>query len=87
MELSLVNRNNVPKTTYKQIKQVGEGAYGKVYKAIDTRQNGQLVAIKVIKTDQEHEGFSTTALREISIMRELKHPNICRLIDVLWNVE
>lgn len=37
MELSLVHKVNVPKATYKQIKQVGEGAYGKVYKAVDTR--------------------------------------------------
>ena len=38
-----------------------------------------------MKIDLENEGIPSTALREITILRELKHPNIVRLLDVVLN--
>lgn len=40
--------------------------------------------MKKIRLNSEEEGVPSTALREISLLKELKHPNIVRLQDVLW---
>jgi negative regulator of PHO system len=46
------------------------------------RQTGQFVALKEIHLDSE-EGTPSTAIREISLMKELKHENIVDLHDVI----
>jgi serine/threonine protein kinase len=87
MEYSFFEGKTISKNRYRQIKLIGEGAYGKVFKGIDSTKNDTPVAIKVIKTDVGDEGFPASALREIAMLRELKHPNICLLKDVIWDVE
>lgn len=62
----------------------GEGAYGVVYKGKD-RVTGDFVAMKKIRLELEDEGMPSTALREISLLKELTHPNIVTLRDVLQN--
>ena len=59
---------------------LGEGTYGVVYKAKDL-QTGNIVALKRIRLEVEDEGVPSTALREISLLRELNHPNIVELKD------
>lgn len=59
---------------------LGEGTYGVVYKAIDTK-TGKTVAIKKIRLGNQKEGINFTALREIKLLKELKHPHIVELID------
>lgn len=61
---------------------VGEGTYGVVYKAKDKHTN-DFVALKRIKLEVEDEGIPSTTLREISVLRQLKHPNIVELSDVV----
>ena len=61
--------------------QLGEGTYATVYKGRN-RQTGELVALKEIHLDSE-EGTPSTAIREISLMKELKHENIVTLHDVI----
>jgi negative regulator of PHO system len=46
------------------------------------RQTGELVALKEIHLDSE-EGTPSTAIREISLMKELRHENIVLLHDVI----
>lgn len=46
------------------------------------RATNQLVALKEINLDSE-EGTPSTAIREISLMKELKHENIVTLYDVI----
>lgn len=66
---------------YDRLEMVGEGTYGVVYKARD-RFTGDIVAVKKIRLDQEEEGVPSTAIREISLLRELNHSNVLKLLDV-----
>lgn len=60
---------------------LGEGTYGKVYKARCLR-NADFVAMKQMKLDTQEEGVPSTAIREIALLKELPHPNVVRLLDV-----
>ena len=64
-------------TRYQKLDKIGEGTYGVVYKCKDN-QTGKLVALKKIRLEHEDEGVPSTALREISLLKELKHENIVR---------
>mmetsp|Transcript_23333 Transcript_23333/g.30262 ORF Transcript_23333/g.30262 Transcript_23333/m.30262 type:complete len:132 (+) Transcript_23333:179-574(+) len=67
---------------YQRLEKIGEGTYGVVYKARD-KVTGGVVALKKIRLDTEDEGIPSTAIREISLLKELQHPNIVRLYDVV----
>jgi len=67
---------------YSKLEKVGEGTYGVVYKARDTVTN-QLVALKKIRLEAEDEGVPSTAIREISLLKELKDDNIVKLLDII----
>ncbi len=67
---------------YEKLEVVGEGTYGVVYKAKDT-VTGEIYALKKIKLETEQEGIPSTAIREIALLKELQHPNIVRLVNVL----
>eukprot|EP00759_Apiculatamorpha_spiralis_P040372 PhF_6_TR38966/c0_g1_i1/m.58308 len=61
---------------------LGEGTYGVVYRAVD-RRTSEVVAIKKIRLDRSDEGIPQTALREVSILQELHHPNVVNLKEVI----
>lgn len=63
---------------YQKMEKIGEGTYGVVYKAKD-RVTGEILALKKIRLEAEDEGIPSTAIREISLLKELQHPNIVRL--------
>jgi len=65
------------KDKYQKHEKVGEGTYGVVYKAVDTHTK-EVVALKKIRLENEEEGMPSTAMREISLLNELKHPNIVK---------
>jgi serine/threonine protein kinase len=53
------------------------GTYGVVYKARDVTSN-EIVALKKIRLEAEDEGVPSTAIREISLLKELKDENVVR---------
>jgi cyclin-dependent kinase len=67
---------------YQKLEKIGEGTYGVVYKARD-RVTNEVIALKKIRLEAEDEGIPSTAIREISLLKELQHPNIVRLYDVV----
>lgn len=69
-------------SVFERIGQVGEGTYGKVYKARNTL-TGELVALKKIRMESEREGFPITAMREIKLLESLRHPNVIGLQEMM----
>ncbi|XP_006010583.1 cyclin-dependent kinase 2-like isoform X2 [Latimeria chalumnae] len=67
---------------FRKVEKIGEGTYGVVYKAVN-KLTGDMVALKKIRLDAETEGVPSTAIREISLVKELNHPNIVELLDVI----
>lgn len=59
---------------YEKLEKIGEGTYGKVYKAKDIN-TGDLVALKKTRLDMEEEGVPSTTLREVSLLLMLSESN------------
>ena len=73
-------------TKYEIIDPVGSGAYGVVVAAKDTTNDDDatnLVAIKKIEKAFEHKVFTLRTLRELKIMRLLKHENVLSIKSIL----
>ncbi|XP_022181712.1 cyclin-dependent kinase 1-like isoform X2 [Myzus persicae] len=69
---------------YDKLEKIGEGTYGVVYKCME-RSSKEIVAVKKIRMEMEDEGLPSTAIREISILKELNHPNIVNLREILMD--
>ena len=67
---------------YEKVLKIGEGTYGVVYKARSLRDDS-MVALKRIRLDQDDEGVPSTAIREISLLKELRHENVVSLLEVI----
>jgi serine/threonine protein kinase len=78
---NLFGRSREP-NRYEPMEVLGHGAYGKVFKAKDT-ENGTYIAMKKMNINLEREGVPTTTLREVALLKELIHPYIVRLHDVV----
>ena len=68
---------------FQKLEKISEGTYGVVYKARDKITN-QFVALEKICLETESEGVPSTAIREISLLKEHDHPNVVRLLDVIY---
>ncbi|XP_077285650.1 cyclin-dependent kinase-like 1 [Arctopsyche grandis] len=66
---------------YEKISKLGEGSYGLVYKC-KNRDTGEIVAIKKFVENEDDPLIRKIALREIRMLKNLKHPNLVNLIEV-----
>ena len=65
---------------------IGEGTYGKVFKArLKQSKFYEPVykALKKLKLEEETQGFPITATREINILKMLDHKNIVKLENII----
>lgn len=67
---------------YECLDMVGEGTYGVVVRARH-RTTGLMVAIKQFKRVKGDCHAKKVATREVRVLRQLRHPNIVRLIEVI----
>lgn len=68
--------------SYEILNTIGQGTYGVVYRAQNS-QNKEIVALKLIKFENRQDGLPNTAIREIALLKELKHPCVIQLYDVI----
>nr|XP_046271739.1 cyclin-dependent kinase 6 [Scatophagus argus]XP_046271740.1 cyclin-dependent kinase 6 [Scatophagus argus]XP_046271741.1 cyclin-dependent kinase 6 [Scatophagus argus] len=71
---------------YELLAEVGEGSYGKVFKAREAGQKQRLLAVKKfkIRSDASETGIPPVMIREVALLRKMKyfnHPNIVKLLD------
>ena len=65
---------------YKIIEKIGEGMYGKVYKAINIKEN-KYYAIKQLNFKDINEKEKKQINNEVSFIKNLKHPNVISYKD------
>ena len=74
---------------YEKVDKLGEGTYGVVYKVysnfltITDHETKKHHALKKIRLESDEEGIPSTAIREISVLKELDHPNIVTLEEII----
>ncbi|NWX28592.1 CDKL2 protein, partial [Notiomystis cincta] len=66
---------------YQVLGLVGEGSYGVVTKCRN-RENGQVVAVKKFLESDDDAAVRKIALREIKLLKQLRHENLVNLLDV-----
>ncbi|KAM6957166.1 cyclin-dependent kinase 6 [Aplochiton taeniatus] len=71
---------------YEILAEIGEGAYGKVFKAREVRDQQRLVAVKKLNIPGDPEsGIPAFMIREVALLRKIEyfsHPNIVKLFNV-----
>lgn len=70
-------------STYTKQHVLGAGTYSTVYKGT-SRLTNKLVALKEIHLERD-EGVPFTAIREVSLLKQLKHNNIITLHDIIYS--
>jgi mitogen-activated protein kinase 1/3 len=87
---NLPKLNSLPKsfqdwevgTNYEVVKQVGSGSYGYVVQAIQ-KSTGKKVAIKRLNKIFDDVIDCKRILREVALLRQLQHPNLVHIIEIL----
>lgn len=70
------------KYKYREDQKIGSGSYGDVYRGKHILSE-TTVALKKIYLDPENEGLPSAIVREISLLKQLQHKNIVRLLDLV----
>lgn len=66
---------------YENLGVIGEGSYGMVLKCRH-KESGQLVAIKKFLESEEDSQVKKIAMREIRLLKQLRHDNLVNLVEV-----
>ncbi|XP_070575994.1 cyclin-dependent kinase 10-like [Ptychodera flava] len=67
---------------FEKLNRIGEGTYGIVYRARDTKSN-EVVALKKVRMEKEADGLPISTLREIHLLLNLQHTNVVHLKEVV----
>ncbi|XP_022059269.1 cyclin-dependent kinase 4 [Acanthochromis polyacanthus] len=72
--------------SYELLAEVGEGCYGKVYKAREVGERQRLLAVKKfnIRGEALQSGIPAFMIREVALLRKMEdfnHPNVVKLLD------
>uniref|UniRef100_A0A3P8RV56 Cyclin-dependent kinase 21 n=1 Tax=Amphiprion percula TaxID=161767 RepID=A0A3P8RV56_AMPPE len=72
--------------SYELLAEVGEGCYGKVYKAREVGERQRLLAVKKfnIRGEASQSGIPAFMIREVALLRKMEdfnHPNVVKLLD------
>lgn len=86
VDLSLRRTSRSLAESFQLVAQIGEGAYGKVYKG-QCLQTGETVAVKHMRARKEREGFSMNALRELKLLRSVFHPNLVHYKEMVTGLD
>ena len=73
-------RNLDPHLFYEELKILGEGAYGKVFK-VRHKISKVLRAMKIIDKNKMSSGGKKSLINEINIVKSLDHPNIMKVYE------
>jgi len=78
---SNIKRGENPENIWEKISELGDGAFGKVYKA-KNKEDGRFAAAKIMecKSEDDLDEFSG----EIDILTSCEHPNIVKLYDAYY---
>ncbi|XP_059819334.1 STE20-like serine/threonine-protein kinase [Hypanus sabinus] len=76
-----VKRDVDPEAVWKIVGELGDGAFGKVFKALN-KETGAVAAAKVISSLNEEE--LEDYMVEINILGSCDHPNIVKLLDAFY---
>lgn len=71
-------------TRFVDVTPIGQGTYGKVYRAYDSVDKCTVAIKKVECMEDPASGVSRMMVREISLLKSLVHPNIVALKNVLY---
>ena len=79
-------KENTPDTDrnvseFEKMNRVGEGTYGVVYRARDTK-SGEIVALKRVRMDREKDGMPVSGLREVHVLLKCEHDNVVREVFI-----
>ncbi|XP_045567355.1 cyclin-dependent kinase-like 2 isoform X3 [Salmo salar] len=66
---------------YENLGMVGEGSYGMVMKCRH-KENGRIVAVKKFLESEDDKTVKKIALREIKMLKQLRHENLVNLLEV-----
>ncbi|GFP88579.1 cell division control protein 2 homolog [Phtheirospermum japonicum] len=71
---------------YEVLEEIAEGSYGVVFR-VRVLKDDSTVAMKFIQYESQDEGVPCSVIREISVLKELEHDNVARLLDTFDTVE
>jgi cyclin-dependent kinase 2 len=79
-------KNSSALERYQILNEIGKGSFGIVYKAQDL-ESRSIVALKKLQIRDAEGGYCYSLLREVSLLRQLSHPNIVKIKDFFSDQE
>lgn len=80
-ETNVKNKKFYSGSQYQALKKIGKGTFGSVYKVKDKDTNFYYAIKKMNNFEEHYSCIDSTTLREISILKNLSHPNIIKMVS------